>query len=130
MKKNENINCRINPITRTITISKPFAKAAGKVGTAEYDELMRAMKDHPDYAVELRSIKKKEGKKTYHNLTYNNNMREYIKGIEADEERQGNILATLEETIAKSKFRAGSYAFVKNWFLTTYPNYQTAKVAG
>ena len=65
MKKNENINCRINPITRTITISKPFAKAAGKVGTAEYDELMRAMKDHPDYAVELRSIKKKEGKKTY-----------------------------------------------------------------
>ena len=130
MKKNENINCRADPIQKTIILSKAFARAAGKVGTEEYAELMTAMTDHPNYKVVLRSIKKKEGKKTYRNLTYDNNMREYIKGIEADEERQGNILAILEETIAKSKFRAGSYAFVKNWFLTTYPNYQTAKVAG
>ena len=129
MKKNENINCRINPITRTITISKPFAKAAGKVGTAEYDELMRAMKDHPDYAVELRSIKKKEGKKSYRNLTYDN-MREYISNIIDDEKSCAAAIAAFEKIKAISKVQAGAYAYVKNWFLNTYPDYKEIEMVG
>lgn len=129
MKKNVSINCRIDPITRTITLSKAFAKAAGRVGTAEYEELMLAMKDHPDYGVELRSIKKKEGKKSYHNLTYEN-MREYICGFLDDENSRATAIATFEKIQAYSKIQAGAYAYVKNWFLNTYPEYKNIEMAG
>ena len=125
----KNIDCRIDPINSTITLSKRFAKAAGKFGTAEYKELRQAMKDHPDYAVVLRTIKKKQDKQSYYNLTYKH-MREYITAHIEDEAACAAAIAAFEKVQALSKIQAGAYAYVKNWFLTTYPDYRNVVVEG
>ncbi len=102
-----------------IIVTKKFAKAAGVVGSAEYTELAKVRHDFPDFAVELREIKKKEGKRAYGKLTYKA-MIDFIlekEGIDAY-----IVIAEMENIkklcrVLKSK---GEYATVKSWFLDRY----------
>ena len=59
-------------INSKIILTKKFYKAATTLNTPEYTTLMQLRHDNPGFAVELREIKKKEGKKSYRNLTYKN----------------------------------------------------------
>ena len=110
---------KIDHIAQTIIISKKFSKAAGILGTNEYDTLKQLRTDYPDYTVSLREIKKKDGKKSYANLTYDA-MRTYISCMEGEE---SNNLVNLETVIKIAQGQAGQYAYVKTWFLKKYPNY-------
>ena len=103
-------------INSKIILTKKFYKAATTLNSPEYTTLMQLRRDNPGFAVELREIKKKEGKKSYRNLTYEH-MKAYIitrdgKDSEAHKE--------FEQVKKLSQVQAGTYAYVKSWFLKKY----------
>ena len=112
-------NYEINHIDETIIITKKFYKAAGILNSPEYKELMAIRRDNPNYKIVLREIKKKAGKKSYRNLTYDN-MKTFITAWETDEETRKQRLAQMDTVMELSKVQAGPYAYVKTWFLDLY----------
>lgn len=68
MKKN--LGYEINPIEKTITLSKKFLKGASIMGTSEYKELKKLEKENPGFELKVREIKQKENKTTYDELTF------------------------------------------------------------
>ena len=60
----------IDFINSKIILTKKFYKAAGTLNSNEYRILVQLRRDNPTFTVELREIKKKEGKQAYRNLTY------------------------------------------------------------
>ena len=73
----KNNRYEINHIEGKVILTKQFAKSASILNTPEYMTLLELRRNHPDYTFELREIRKKEGKKSYRNLTYER-MEEYI----------------------------------------------------
>lgn len=73
----KNSRYEINHFQAKVILTKQFAKAASTLNTPEYMTLLELRRNHPDYTFELREIRKKEGKKSYRNLTYER-MEEYI----------------------------------------------------
>jgi len=67
----------IDFVNEQIVVSKAFLKAAGTLGTPEYKEMITLRSENPGFPFVQREITKREGKKSYRNLTYAN-MREYI----------------------------------------------------
>ncbi len=61
-------NIRINGKNRTIKITKKFATAAKRFGTAEYDDLQAVRRDYPRYRVEIKTPVKKAD--CYKGLTF------------------------------------------------------------
>lgn len=107
--------------SKTIILNKKFAKAAGVLNTKEYRILKQLRADYPDYTIELKEITKKEGKKTYLNLTYEV-MRNYIYTLDgADAENLRNL-----NTLINAYKGSGCYPKVKKWFLDNYPDYADA----
>ena len=114
----------INYIENTITVTKSFLKEAGTIGSPAYIELARVRKDLPDFQIVQREITKKQGKKSYGKLTYKV-MEDFIAVQE-----EGNapaVLAEFQRVQQLSKIQAGSYAYVKTWFLTRYKEVFTAE---
>ena len=103
-------------INSKIILTKKFYKAATTLNSPEYTTLMQLRRDNPGFAVELREIKKKEGKQSYRNLTYKH-MEEYIIALEGE---MSENLKELEQVKKLSKVQAGPYAYVKTWFLKKY----------
>lgn len=118
MKKMNEYN--IDVVAGTITLTKKFAKAAGVLGTREFNTLKKLREACPDYTVQVREIAKKENKTSYANLTYKF-MNTFISMVEGEaSENIGNLAKVIE----LSKGQPGHYAYVKTWFLEHYPNYQ------
>lgn len=113
----QNHGYEINYIENTIIVTKSFLKKAGTIGSKEYNELAKVRRDFPDFRIQQREITKKQGKKTYGKLTYKV-MAEFIEAQE--EENASATLAEFERVQQLSKIQAGSYAFVKTWFLNRY----------
>lgn len=112
----KNSRYEIDHINAKVILTKQFAKAASILNTPEYLTLLELRRNHPDYTFELREIRKKEGKKSYRNLTYER-MEDYIitregKGSDAHKE--------FEQVKKLSQIQAGSYGYVKKWFLNKY----------
>ena len=114
MKKNASYE--INFIEGKIILTKKFYKSASTLNTPEYKELMTLRNENPGFTIELREIKKKEGKQSYRNLTYAN-MRNYIITLEGEESEN---LKEFNNVLKLSKVQAGPYAYVKTWFLKKY----------
>lgn len=112
-----NHNYEINYVEGKIIVTKSFLKEAGVIGSPAYTELAQVRKDYPDFAIEQRQISKKQGKKSYGNLTYKV-MKEFIEVQE--EENAQTVLAEFERIQQLSKAHNGQYAFVKSWFLKRY----------
>lgn len=107
--------------SKTITLNKKFAKAAGVLSSKEYRVVKKLRADYPDYAIELKEITKKEGKKSYAKLTYDV-MRNYIRMVESETTDNLRNLNTLIEAYKGS----GCYPKIKKWFLDKYPDYPDA----
>lgn len=111
---------KVDVVAETITLTKKFAKAAGVLGTREFNTFKQLRADYPDYTVQVREIAKKENKTSYANLTYAF-MKNFISTVEGEaSENIGNLAKVIE----LSKGQPGHYAYVKTWFLERYPNYQ------
>ena len=109
-------NYEVDFIESKIIVSKKFYQAAKTINTNEYKTLVQLRTENPGFAIELRTIQKKEGKKSYRNLTYGN-MREYIITREGE---KSESLKEFEKVLNLSKVQAGQYAYVKTWFLKKY----------
>lgn len=103
-------------INSKIVLTKKFYKAATTLNTPEYNTLLQLRTQNPGYEIVLKEIKKKEGKKSYRNLTYKN-MEEYIITLEGEESEN---LKEFNNVLKLSKVQAGPYAYVKTWFLKRY----------
>ena len=111
---------KVDVVAETITLTKKFAKAAGVLGTREFNTFKQLRADYPDYTVQVREIAKKENKVSYANLTYDF-MKTFIGMVEGEaSENIGNLAKVIE----LSKGQPGHYAYVKTWFLERYPKYQ------
>ena len=60
----------INYSSRTIQMTKKFAKAAEKFGSDEYKNLQEARRDNPTFKIVVVSRKTSSKKDTYKGLTY------------------------------------------------------------
>lgn len=103
-------------INSKIILTKKFYKAATTLNTPEYNTLLQLRTQNPGYEIVLKEIKKKEGKKSYRNLTYKH-MEEYIITLEGEE---SETLKEFNNVLKLSKVQAGPYAYVKAWFLKKY----------
>ena len=114
---------KIDYNTNTITIlSKTYAKAASRVGTPEYKELQEVRREHPNFKLLERQIRKNTSAEHYHGLTYEY-MRSYIESHESDKTQREQQLALFDEFLLISKCHSNGkrYATIKSWFLTQYP---------
>ena len=112
----KNNRYEINHIEGKVILTKQFAKSASILNTPEYMTLLELRRNHPDYTFELREIRKKEGKKSYRNLTYEH-MEAYI--ITRDG-KDSEAHKDFEQVKKLSQVQAGPYAYVKSWFLKKY----------
>jgi len=99
-----------------IIVTRKFYKAASSFNSPEYKTLMQIRNDNPGFTIELRKINKKEGKKSYRNLTYKH-MEEFIIAREGE---KSEVLKEFNNVLKLSRVQAGPYAYVKTWFLTKY----------
>lgn len=105
--------CFVDPVKKTITITKEFLRKAGKVGTPEYNELLTAQRNNPDYALVVRSTKKPATEKPH--IKYKN-MEKFFDAFPDAKAR----LATYEKVKSISHIQPNPYAFVRDWFIATY----------
>lgn len=120
MKKNEQYH--IDPLSKSIILTKKFLKEAGSLDTPEHKILMELMDAHPNYELVERKIKKAEGKTTYKGLN-EKQMRKFITWL-----YQGDANAQkekLEEFDALVKFyndfhKAEKGSALRAWFLKNH----------
>ena len=119
-----------NLMTKKIEMSKKEAKAAGKIGTPEFEELKNYMAMYPGFEVQIKAPAKR--KVEFRGLDYKY-MRGYI--LKHDDE-DGTIMAEFCELIAQDKkdkvegaehLEAAGYLDVKKWFLAKFPEIKEYK---
>lgn len=100
-------------LNNTLTISASFAKKASKVGSLEYNIILKLRKDFPDLTIQQEA--KKEGKK---GLTFGQ-MEDFIAL-----HRNAEELKSLFEKVKKlSRVQPMPYKYVKTWFEDRFPYY-------
>ena len=119
-----------NLMTKKIEMSKKEAKAAGKIGTPEFEELRQYMAMHPGFEVQIKAPAKR--KVEFRGLTY-----EYMKNyIKKHDDEDGKIMAEFNDLIALDKknkvegaehLEATGYLDVKKWFLAKFPEIRQYK---
>lgn len=108
----------IDHVKKEIIVTKSFLARASQLDTQEFDTVQNLMMILSDYKfVKRDSIKKNPNKRTYRNLTYKN-MEKYIKLMDGS-----SALQEFEKVKKASSIVPSPYAYVKKWFLKTYPDY-------
>ena len=102
-----------NALNNTLTISASFAKKASKVGSLEYNIILKLRRDFPNL-----TIKPEEKRESKKGLTYAQ-METFI-GLHrnADELR-----AKFEKVKKLSRVQPMPYKYVKTWFENRFPYY-------
>ena len=113
----------INFVSRSIEMTKKFAKAAARFGSDEYKALQEARKDYPDFKIVTISRKPATQRDAYKGLTY-----EYMEMyIQKHDDEQKSIMAEYlmlrgktdeaKEALAESC----TYLEMRAWFLAKFP---------
>ena len=101
------------------TVTDGFLKKAGKIGSPEYEALVKLRKDYP--TLSFKKLEKKADKKMLPSIKYDK-MKELIDMCEDAENRKEQF-----EAIQKmSLIQTSPYCFVRDWFLNNYANYDDA----
>ena len=106
----------VNHMTRSIILTRNFAKAASIPDTDQYRLLIRLRTDNPGYEIVQRTITKKEGKRKPPSYKQ---MKKYISCVENSDYYMSRFEVMREEAASKN----GSYARVLKWFRQTFPNF-------
>ena len=106
----------VNHMTRSIILTRDFAKAASIPDTDQYRLLIRLRTDNPGYNIIQRTITKKEGKRKPPSYKQ---MKKYISCVENSDYYMARFEAMREEAASKN----GRYARVLKWFRQTFPNF-------
>ena len=119
-----------NLMTKKVEMSKKEAKAAGKIGTPEFEALKTYLAMYPGFEVQIKTPAKKNVE--FRGLDYDY-MRAYI---QKHDDEDGKIMAEFSALIAQDKkdkvegserLKAASYPKVKKWFLAKFPEIQQYK---
>ena len=112
----------INYSSRTIQMTKKFAKAAKKFGSDEYKNLQEARRDNPTFKVVIVARKAAEKKDIYKGLTYSY-MEKYINAHDDAEEKMKEYknLRGLSDEAKEALAEPCSYNEIRAWFLNAYP---------
>lgn len=102
-----------NHVTKEIIITKAFEKAANKIGSNEYNELVKIRRDFSDYTIRRKEIEKNTSKQIYKGLTVTE-MKRFIATRSAEE------VELFEKVCKIADSKQGKYAVIKKWFLDHY----------
>lgn len=110
-----------NHKNHTILLTKKFSKAASRFGTEEYNDLMAARRDFPNYKVVVKSSSARK-KDSFKGLTYNF-MEQYINAHDNAEANLAsfNALRGLSDEAVSFGCNSATYGEIKAWFFKTYP---------
>ena len=100
-------------LNNTLTISASFAKKASKVGSLEYNIILKMRRDFPNLTIQREE--KKEGKKGLSFVQMENFIAMH---------RNAKELTSLFEKVKKlSRVQPMPYKYVKTWFEDRFPYY-------
>ena len=114
-----------NLMTKKIEMSKKEAKAAGKIGTPEFEELKNYMAIYPGFEVQIKAPAKRKVELKGLDYKY---MRAYI--LKCNKENKEDIMDKFNDLIAQEKkdgkegseyLEAAGYLEVRAWFLKQFP---------
>lgn len=114
---------KIDFATNTLYMNYKFASAAAQFGTDEYKLIQDIRKDFPNIRVVTRAGRNAKTCNANKRLTYAN-MVNYIRV----QDNVAELMAAFAIVKEESKCEASPYAFVRNWFVKQFPNYQKCKV--
>ena len=103
-------------VEKKIVMTKDFARKAAIVGTEEYARYMHLRGQYPTFTAARYTIEQKADRESYGKLSYNNMailIAEWFPGNQ-------DALDEYESVKRQAKAYAGSYGFVKHWFLEKY----------
>ena len=106
----------VNHVTRSIILTRDFAKKACIADADEYKLLIKLRTDNPGYNIIQRTIAKKEGKRKPPSYAQ---MKKYISCVENSDFYMTRFEAMRKEAASKN----GSYTRVLKWFRQTFPNF-------
>lgn len=110
-----------NMMKKVIEMNKAEAKAAGRVGTSEFEELAELRDAYPGFRVVIKTTKSKDNMKGL-TVSY---MEKYIKAHDDDDGtilKEFYTLRGLDAAGNAIEFApAATYGELKMWFLDTYP---------
>lgn len=112
---------RIFESTKTLEVTKTFAKAASRYGSEAYMKLRSARNDFPDFKVVVRSTATKK-KDSFNGLTYAY-MEKYIEAHDDEKETAMKEFLDLRGQSDEAKealAESCSYKEIKTWFLSRY----------
>ena len=114
-----------NLMTKKIEMTKNEAKAAGKIGTPEFETLKNYMLAYPGYEIQIKAPAKRKVELKGLDYKY---MRAYI--LKCNKENKADIMEKFNELIANDKkegkegseyLEAAGYLEVRAWFLKQFP---------
>ena len=100
-------------LNNALTISASFAKKASRIGSPEYNTILKLRREFPDVTITL--AEKKEGT---NRLTY-----AQIEKFLAAHRNADELKAMFEKIKSLSHAYAKPYTYVKNWFDNNFPYY-------
>lgn len=115
----------IDHINQKVYLTASFLRAASRLGTPEYNELLALRRELPDYEFKKAESNRKKTTNKNKNLTYAN-MREHIKAVYGETQKAAEMLKKMERVEALSRIQANPYKYVHDWFINEFPNYNSA----
>jgi len=100
-------------LNNTLTISASFAKKASKVGSLEYNVILKLRRDFPNLTIQQEA--KKEGKKS---ITF-----AQMEAFIALHRNKDELLKLFNNVRKLSRVQPMPYRYVKTWFENKFPYY-------
>ena len=109
-------NIKINALAKEITMTKATAKKASSFGTTEYEHLIKAMKDCPNFTVKIISPKSRDNKGLTKPL-----MKKLVSEITNN---SAAAIAAFDGVIKCYEESSFHFSKPKAYFLAEYPNWR------
>ena len=110
---------KIDFVNNTLTTSKAFEDAANEYGSEEYTLLQQLRADFPGIQIIRKTRRPSKTARPNKNLTYAN-MEKYMSVFK----NAAELLAQFEIVKTCSQKESNPYQYVKEWFVTQFPNYK------
>ena len=112
----------IDFVTNTLYMNYQFAKATKECDTEAYEIMKKITTDFPNIKIVTKAGRKQTTCNASKRLTYAN-MEKYI----SVQDNADELMASFEIAKIESKCASSPYAFVREWFVKQFPNYQECK---
>ena len=108
----------INYASMTIEMTKAESKAAGKIGTEEFKNMLTLMQQFPNYKIQVATRAATKKSCDYKGLTYDY-MEKYIQAHDEDQSimKEYQMLRGLTDEAQEALADSCSYQEIKKWFL-------------